>query len=115
MASADISVVPYPLLGLDIWLSPLKLFEYMATGNTILASMVGQLSEWIDDNRNGLLIPPGNASMMAEGIERLIRDSDLRSRLGKNARDDAVQKHSWDKYLIDLEDLFYSVLAKGKS
>lgn len=114
MASADIAVVPYPLLDRDIWLSPLKLFEYMATGNAILASNVGQLSEWIDDGRNGLLIPPGDVIAMAEGIERLIRDPDLRSRLGQNARDDAVQKHSWDRYLSDLEALFYSLTAKGE-
>lgn len=114
MASADIAVVPYPLLDRDIWLSPLKLFEYMATGNAILASNVGQLSEWIDDGRNGLLIPPGDVVAMAEGIERLIHDPDLRSRLGQNARDDAVQKHSWDRYLSDLEALFYSLTGKGE-
>jgi glycosyltransferase involved in cell wall biosynthesis len=112
MASADIAVVPYPVLKQEVWLSPLKLFEYMATGNAILASNVGQLSEWITDGRNGLLIPPGDVSAMASGIERLIGDPDLRMQLGQNARTEAVQKHSWDRYLSDLEKLHYLVLDK---
>lgn len=112
MASADIAVVPYPVLEQDVWLSPLKLFEYMAAGNAILASNVGQLSEWITDGRNGLLIPPGDVSAMASGIERLIGDPDLRMQLGQNARTEAVQKHSWDRYLSDLEKLYYVVLDK---
>jgi glycosyltransferase involved in cell wall biosynthesis len=114
MAAADIAVVPYPLLDQDIWLSPLKLFEYLATGSAIIASDVGQLSEWIDDGRNGLLVPPGDVPAFAASIERLIHDPDLRSRLGQSAREDAIEKHSWDRYLSDLEDLYYSVLAEGK-
>jgi len=113
MASADIAVVPYPLLEQDIWLSPLKLFEYMATGNAIIASDVGQLSEWICDARNGLLVPPGSISAMANGIKRLIRDPDFRARLGQSAREEAVQKHSWGNYLSHLDDLFFSVISKG--
>jgi glycosyltransferase involved in cell wall biosynthesis len=112
MASADIAVVPYPVLEQDVWLSPLKLFEYMAAGNAILASNVGQLSEWITDGWNGLLIPPGDVSAMAAGIERLIGDPELRRRLGQNARADAVQKHSWDRYLSELEAVYYSVLKQ---
>jgi glycosyltransferase involved in cell wall biosynthesis len=114
MAAADIAVVPYPLLDQDIWLSPLKLFEYMAAGNPIIASDVGQLSEWIDDGRNGLLVPPGDVTAMAAAIDRLIRNPDLPSRLGRSAREDAVEKHSWDRYLSDLDDLYYSVLTEGK-
>ncbi len=114
MAAADIAVVPYPLLDQDIWLSPLKLFEYLATGSAIIASDVGQLSEWIDDGRNGLLVPPGDVPALAASIERLIDDPGLRKQLGQNARVEAVQKHSWDRYLSDLEGLYYSVLAEGK-
>jgi glycosyltransferase involved in cell wall biosynthesis len=36
----------------------------------------------------------------------------LRRRLGQNARTEAVQKHSWDRYLSDLEKLYYVVLDK---
>lgn len=114
MASADVAVVPYPILEQDVWLSPLKLFEYMASGNAIIASNVGQLSEWITNEHNGLLVSPGDISGMSAGIGRLLSDSHLRTQLGKNARIEAVRKHSWDRYLSDLESVFYSVLKTGK-
>ena len=114
MAAADIAVVPYPVLQQDVWLSPLKLFEYMATGNAIIASDVGQLSEWVVNERTGVMIPPGDVSAMSAAIERLIDNPDLRSQLGQTAREDALKKHSWDKYLADLESIFFSVLAEGK-
>jgi glycosyltransferase involved in cell wall biosynthesis len=115
MAAADIAVVPYPDLQQDIWLSPLKLFEYMATGNAIIASDVGQLSEWVANERNGLLVPPGDISALATEIERLISNPGLRMRLGQNARAEAIQKHSWDRYISDLEDVYFSVIKKRKS
>jgi glycosyltransferase involved in cell wall biosynthesis len=114
IAAADIAIVPYPILKQDIWLSPLKLFEYMATGKAIIASNVGQLSEWVSDGRSALLIPPGDVSAMARAIERLIEDPALRLRLGEFAREEAVSKHSWEHYLDRLDKLF-ALISKGRS
>lgn len=63
---------------------------------------------------NGLLVPPGDARVMADAIKRLISDGELRTRLGQQAGQDAMQKHSWDKYLSGLEDLYYSLILKGR-
>ncbi len=111
MAAADVAVVPYPVMKHDLWLSPLKLFEYMASGTAVVASRVGQLKDVIQDNHNGLLVPPGNASAMAAALKRLIDDPTLRLRLGQQARKDAVRKHSWDEYLSRLEKVFGAVIA----
>jgi len=62
MAAADIAVVPYPPVSRDLWLSPLKLFEYMASGSAVIASAVGQLNHVIQDGNNGLLVPREIAS-----------------------------------------------------
>ncbi len=113
LAAADIAVAPYPPMDTDLWLSPLKLFEYMASGAAIIASNVGQLSEVIIDGENGLLVAPGDGSGLASGIKRLIDDPALRSRLGQRAREDAVIKHSWDHYLSRLERIFAEIV-KGQ-
>ena len=113
MAAADIAVVPYPPLKEENWLSPLKLFEYMASGNAIVASHVGQISDWISDDINGLLVPPGDAPAMAAALTRLISDPGLRSRLAESAREEAIRKHSWDGYLSNLEHLFSQCFRKG--
>ena len=111
MAAADVAVVPYPPMEHDLWLSPLKLFEYMASGGAIIASSVGQLTDVVQDGRNGLLVPPGDAPAMAGALTRLIDDSALRARLGQQAREDAVRKHSWKTYISRLERLFAAVIA----
>lgn len=114
MASADIAVVPYPKMDYENWLSPLKLFEYMASGRSIVASAVGQVVDIIQHEKNGLLVPAGDSSKMAEAIIRLVKDKDLRVRLGQQAREDAVRKHSWEQYISNLENVLReTVRTKG--
>jgi glycosyltransferase involved in cell wall biosynthesis len=108
LTAADIGVVPYPAMDTELWLSPLKLFEYMASGLAVIASNAGQLCEVIRDGYNGLLVPPGDELGMASAINRLIENPTLRTQLGIRARQDAVEKHSWEQYITRLEDLFYA-------
>ncbi|MDX1411833.1 MAG: glycosyltransferase family 4 protein [Nitrospirales bacterium] len=110
MTAADIAVVPYPRMDQGNWLSPLKLFEYMASGRAIVASAVGQVESIIRHEKNGLLVSAGNTKAMADAILRLIEDKDLRVDLGRQARDDAVQNHSWEKYISQLETIFEEVI-----
>jgi len=111
LSAADIAVAPYPRLKQDLWFSPLKAFEYMATGLAIVASDVGQLSQVLRDGTSGLLVPPGDAPAMAAALQRLIEDDGLRRRLGAQARLDAVARHSWERYLARLEDVLSVVIA----
>lgn len=107
--AADIAVVPVPAMKQEMWLSPMKLFEYMASGKAIVASAMGQIVNVIRDGENGLLVPAGDEQALANVIHRLITDHDLRDRLGKQARDDAVKNHSWEQYLSNLEQILSDV------
>ncbi|HRQ40431.1 MAG TPA: glycosyltransferase family 4 protein [Chloroflexota bacterium] len=111
LAAADVAVVPYPALGEDLWLSPLKLYEYMAAGTAVIASAVGQLTTVIQDGQNGLLVPPGDVSAMASALQRLLQDPAFCAQLGHQARQDAEQKHSWEHYLSRLERLFSAFIV----
>jgi glycosyltransferase involved in cell wall biosynthesis len=111
IAAADIAVVPYPPMQQEMWLSPLKLFEYMSSGRAVVASAVGQIVDVLHDGENGLLVPPGDVKAMADALIKLINDSSLRLQLGRQAREDAVQKYSWDSYLSRLERIFSAVIA----
>lgn len=106
MSAADVAVVPYPRLPQEVWLSPLKLFEYMASGVAIVASAAGQVSVVLQDGVNALLVPPGDADAMAAAFARLLDDQGLRTTLGTRARADAVRRHSWDEYIRRLEGVF---------
>jgi glycosyltransferase involved in cell wall biosynthesis len=115
MASADIAIVPYPKMDQKNWLSPLKLFEYMASARPIVASAVGQVVNIIQHEENGLLVPPDDVTQMADAIMRLVADKELRMRLGKQARNDAIQHHSWEEYLSRLENVFTDVIRFSDS
>ena len=112
LSAADITVAPYPRMTRQLWLSPLKLFEYMAAGSAIVATDAGQVGQVIRHASNGLLVAPGDVAAMAEAIARLATDAELRARLGAQAREDAVREHSWDRYLDRLESLFRAVLER---
>jgi glycosyltransferase involved in cell wall biosynthesis len=111
LSAVDIAVAPVPAMKGDSWLSPMKLFEYMASGAAVVASKAGQIIEVIQDGSNGLLVPSGDALAMSAALKRLLDDPTLRSRLGLQARQDAVRKHSWDHYLTRLERVYGAVIA----
>ncbi len=103
--AADIAVVPVPVMQRPMWLSPMKLFEYMASGKAIVASDLGQIAGVITEGKNGLLVPPGEAGALANSIGRLIADPSLRARLGEGAREDAAHNHSWATVIGKIEDI----------
>ncbi len=111
VSAADVAVAPYPMMQYDLWLSPMKLFEYMASGMAVIASAVGQIGEVVQDGNNGLLVPPGDATALALAMQQLIGDAALRARLGRQARVDIEQKYSWDRYVSRLERLYAAVIA----
>lgn len=106
--AADIAVVPVPAMKQELWLSPMKLFEYMASGKAIIASAMGQIKDVIQNGQNGLLVQAGDEKALANAIDMLIEDIPLRTRLGEQARNDAVQNYSWEQYLSRLECVFIS-------
>jgi glycosyltransferase involved in cell wall biosynthesis len=95
--ACDILVAPHvPLAdGSDFFGSPTKIFEYMAMGKAIVASRLGQIGEVLDDEETALLVEPGNVKELAAAIVRVAGSSELRARLGPNAREAAVKNHTW--------------------
>lgn len=89
--------------------SPTKLFEYMAAGKAIVASNLDQMGQILSDNETALLTTPGSAEEIADCIIRLAEDAKLRQTLGKNAREEAVQKYTWGIHVEKILD----ALSKG--
>ena len=109
--AADIAVVPVPAMTQDMWLSPMKLFEYMASGRAVVASAMGQIVNVVRDGENGLLVPAGDKDSLANAVIRLIAEPDLRARLGRQAREDALKNHSWEQYLSHLEQILNNAIT----
>ncbi len=78
------------------WMSPLKIFEYMSSGNPIIASDLPVLREVLKDNDNSLLCDPNNINEWVKAIDKL-KDKDLRARLGNSAKKEFLNRFTWNK------------------
>ncbi|MBD3175494.1 MAG: glycosyltransferase [Armatimonadia bacterium] len=88
----DMTEMPDIYRGADITVIPtlfsegtsLSCLEAMASGNAVLVTNVGGLSDLVIDGYNGLMVEP-NPSAVREGLVRLLRDPELRAELADNA------------------------------
>ena len=109
LATADIAVLPYPPLPRELWFSPLKLYEYMSSGKAIVATRSGQIAEVIEDRHSGVLVEPGDVRSFTQALVRLLENPYERERLGRNARRQAVECHSWERQTQRLESVYQEV------
>ncbi len=97
LKSADVLVLPNKK-GDKIsekYTSPLKLFEYMASGVPIVASDLPSIREVLNEN-NSILVEPNNSEDLAKGIKRALEDPNLSSRISKQAFFD-IKNYTWEK------------------
>jgi glycosyltransferase involved in cell wall biosynthesis len=76
--------------------SPLKLFEYMASGRPMLSSDLPVLREVLTDGTNALLFHPDCAESLAAGIRRIRADAPFADAIARQARLD-VARYTWDE------------------
>ncbi len=88
---ADIFVAPSLYENL-----PIRILEAMSCESAVIASNICAIPEAITNGGNGILISPGDVDQLAKDITLLLKNDELRSRLGKNARQTVVEEFSWD-------------------
>ena len=97
LAAADVAVLPNSGKA-DIsakYTSPLKLFEYLASGTPVVASDVPAVREVVENGHSALLVEPDDPAALVAGIERVASDERLRKKLTLNARE-LAREYSWD-------------------
>ena len=67
---------------------PLSPQEYMSQGHPVILTDNGGQREYVVQEQNGMLVPPGDAKALAEAIARMVDDGALRQRLGQQAKID---------------------------
>lgn len=94
IAAFDIAVVP----GMNLYASPLKLFEYLQLGRAIVAPDTENIREVLTDGQDALLFDPGREGAMESSLLRLCSDAALRARLGVAARRTIAEKSlTWNR------------------
>ncbi len=102
-ARFDVLLAPYQdqvLVGakrVDVakWMSPLKVFEAMASAKPLLASDLPVLREVLVDGENALLAPADDPKYWAERVQQLRDDAGLRAKLGRAARAQFLAEYTW--------------------
>ena len=122
LASAHVGVAPFDPaahapLSLGFYWSPLKIFEYMASGLPVVAPAIDRIPSLVANGREGVLydLPPkggshaggshaggSHADALADALLTL-SDPALRARLGAAARQRAVRDYSWAAHCRALE------------
>jgi starch synthase len=68
--------------------------EALSCGTPVVASSVGGIPEFIENGKNGFLVPPTDPTKLAQAIQSLLDDRKLRIRFGKEGRRLVEEKFS---------------------
>jgi glycosyltransferase involved in cell wall biosynthesis len=110
---ADVLVMPHTATPVsERYASPLKLFEYMATGKPIVASDLAAVREVLSDGDNACLVRAGDPESLASGIANVLEHPDLAERIARRAFDAAV-KFTWARRAERLDALLDSVAGRS--
>jgi glycosyltransferase involved in cell wall biosynthesis len=102
MWSCNILLMPHPWTRFYAYnVSPLKLFEYMASKRPIVASKLASISEILDNNKNALLIKPGNWKDLADSIKFLLKNKKFAEKIANQSFYD-VKKLTWDNRAVTI-------------
>ena len=90
----------------------LVLVEAMASGAPIVASRILGFEGVADHEQNALLVDVGDEYAIANAIQRLIEEPQLRSSLVRNGRE-KVQRFGWARVADDVIDYYQEVTARA--
>lgn len=90
-----------------------SILEAMAAARPVVASAVGGNPDLVEDDVTGLLVPAGDPDRLAWSLRRLMRDTELRSRLGSAGRRKVASEYSPARAVSRLDRLYRDVLADG--
>lgn len=89
------------------------LLEAMAHGVAVVGTDVGGTHHLLGRGDVGVLVEPGNVEAVASAIASLLRDTDLRRRLGSNGLNLIRSEYSVDQMVVGHLDLYAELLEQG--
>lgn len=97
------------------WMSPLKIFEYMAAARPMLVSNLPVLKEVLQHESNCLLAAPDSLDDWIRQIDRLRNDDQLRVSLAQQAYSDFTAHYTWQKRAQKLLHFFDHIMLDSRT
>ncbi len=85
--------------------------QAMAAGLPVVANAVDGVCEVIKDGENGFLIPPENILLMAERVVKLLLNSSMRNKIGRQGKQTAQEEFSLRDMIDRIEQLYEELLV----
>lgn len=113
LASADVGLAPFTpsafsALQLGWFWSPIKIFEYLASGLAVVTADVAELRELFPDSV-ARFYAAGQPRELAAALEQLASDRDAVRRMGRAGRQVAESRYTWDQQAASVEDVLERV------
>ena len=99
----------------QMYLSPMKLYEYMSMAKLVVASAFEDAKRLIDDGKTGFLFQPENKDDLKRALLSAFHQQQNLPQMGKLARIEIVNHHSWNSRVQVLVKGVEQILAKGSS
>jgi len=106
LAALDVLAMPSRWEGL-----PIALLEAMAMSRPIVTTRVGGIPDVIQDEDNGLLVPPADPAALAGALRRMLTDQQLRERLGRRALETLRERYDVARTASAYEGLYAAALG----
>ncbi|MDE2028635.1 MAG: glycosyltransferase family 4 protein [Candidatus Omnitrophica bacterium] len=88
----DICVIP----ATNEYRSPIKMFEYMAMAKAVVAPKLKPIEDVLEDGHDAMFFEPDDFSTLTEVFKKLIQDAQMRSLLGRRARQKIEKEYTWE-------------------
>ena len=115
MLHSEADVIVAPLTGNDRNLvqgcCPLKVLEAMASGTPLIASDLPVVRELARDGVEALLVRPGSAKAIKDGMLRLHQEPDLANCLSRTAREHVTRSFTWARAQASLIDAYDALIC----
>jgi glycosyltransferase involved in cell wall biosynthesis len=103
MKAVDVLLMPYQqsvsigVRGHDTarWMSPMKMFEYLASGTPVVSSDLTVLREVLRNGENALLVSPTAVDQWTTAVDRLLGDQAFAQQLGRAGHATYASGYTW--------------------
>jgi len=86
--------------------------EAMACELPVIITDFGANAEWIQDGKNGFLVPMKNSKSLADKIIVLLKDKNLREKFGKKGRQLIKERLDYDTEMSKMERIYEELIKK---
>jgi glycosyltransferase involved in cell wall biosynthesis len=96
-AQATLAIYPFDDTLINRTKCAVKLLDLLAAGVPVVAEAVGQNREYIRHGETGWLVAPGDVTAFTDAVVQLLKDAQMRKRLGQAAAHDVRDRFAWDR------------------